>query len=119
VTAGDSAFWVSTNAGRLRVRRAPLTLANLAGRFYELYVTDDDRSYFDALLIGQHIYRRDLISGDSLQVFEDRRVSAIARRYAASHPKERPLDEDEDGSDDPHTVATSEAELLEVVGPWL
>jgi hypothetical protein len=101
------------------MRRAPLTLAKLGGRFYELYVADDDRSYFDALLIGQRIYRRDLVSGDSLQVFEDRRVSAIARRYAASHPEERPLDEDEDGSDDPHTVATSEAELLEVVGPWL
>lgn len=119
VTAGDSAFWVSTNEGRLRIRRAPLTLANVGGRFYELYVTDDDRSYFDALLIGQRIYRRDLLSGDSIQVFEDKRVSAIARAYAAEHPRERRLDEDEDGSDDPHTVATSEAELLDVVGPLL
>jgi len=119
VTAGDSAFWVSTTEGRLRIRRAPLTLANVGGRFYELYVTDDDRSYFDALLIGQRIYRRDLLSGDSIQVFEDKKVSAIARAYAAEHPGERRLDEDEDGSDDPHTVATSEAELLDVVGPLL
>jgi len=119
VTAGDSAFWVSTANGRLRVRRAPLTLANLGGRFYELYVADDDRSYFDALLIGQHIYRRDLVSGDSLAVFEDRRVARIARDYAAEHPDERRLDDDEEGSDDPHTVATSDAELLDVVGPLL
>lgn len=119
VTAGDSAFWVSTSDGRFRIRRAPLTVTNVAGRFYELYVADDDRSYYDALLIGQRIYRRDLLTGDSLQVFEDVRVNRIARGYAAAHPTERPLEEDEDGSDDPHTVATSEAELLDVVGPLL
>ena len=119
VTAGDSAFWVSTSDGRFRIRRAPLTVANVAGRFYELYVADDDRSYFDALLIGQRIYRRDLVSGDSLQVFEDVHVNRIARAYAAAHPTERPLDPDEEGSDDPHTVATSDAELLDVVGPLL
>ena len=119
VTAGDSAFWVSTNDGRFRIRRAPLTVANIAGRFYELYVTDDDRSYFDALLIGQRIYLRDLVSGDSLLVFEDGHVSAIARAYAAAHPTERPLDPNEEGSDDPHTVPTSDAELLDVVGPLL
>ena len=119
VTAGDSAFWVSTSDGQFRIRRAPLMLANYGGRFYELYVADDDRSYFDALLIGQRIYRRDLLSGDSVAVFEDRRVSAIAKSYAAAHPGERPLDEDEDGSEEPHTVATSDAELLDVVGPML
>src|SRR4029434_2417661 len=84
-----------------------------------LYVADDDRSYFDALLIGQRIFRRDLVSGDSVQVFEDQRVSSIARRYGADPPDERRLDEDEDGSDDPHTVATSDAELLDVLGPLL
>jgi hypothetical protein len=119
VTAGDSAFWVTTSAGRFRIRRAPLTLAHVGGRFYELYVADDDRSYFDALLIGQRIFRRDLVSGDSVQVFEDSQVSRIARDYAAEHPSERRLDEDEDGSDDPHTVATSDAEILDVLGPLL
>jgi hypothetical protein len=119
VTAGDSAFWVSTSEGRFRTRRAPLTVANVDGRFYEIYVADDDRSYFDALLIGQRIYRRDLLTGDSLQVFEDKRVNRIARAYAAAHPTERPLEPDEEGSDDPHTVATSESELLDVVGPLL
>ena len=117
VTAGDSAFWVSATDGRLRMRRAPLTLAQVGGRFYEVYVSDDDHSYYDALLIGQRIYRRDLISGDSVQVFEDTLVSRIAREYAARHPRERPLDDDEDGSDDPHTVATTDIELLDVLGP--
>jgi hypothetical protein len=119
VTAGDSAFWVSTSDGRLRIRRAPLTLAFVDGKFYELYVADDDQSYFDALLIGQRIFRRDLVSGDSVQVFEDKRITRIARAYAAEHPDEHRLDEDEDGSDDPHTVATSDAELLDVLGPLL
>jgi hypothetical protein len=119
ITAGDSTFWVSSAGGHLRVRRAPLTVANVGGRFYELYVADDDRSYFDALLIGQRIYRRDLVSGDSLQVFEDRRVSTIASAYAAAHPGERRLDPDEEGSDEPHTVATGDTELLDVVGPLL
>ena len=119
VTAGDSAFWVSTSDGRLRIRRAPLTLAYLDGRFYELYVADDDQSYYDALLIGQRIFRRDLVSGDSVQVFEDKRISNIARAYAKRHPNERRLEADEDGSDDPHTVATSDAELLDVLGPLL
>jgi hypothetical protein len=119
VTAGDSAFWVTRTDGKFRVRRAPLTVAKVDDRFYELYVADDDRSYFDALLVGQRIFRRDLLSGDSLQVFEDHRVSRIARAYAAAHPTERPLKDDEDGSDDPHTVATSEAEMLDVVGPLL
>ena len=119
VTAGDSAFWVSTSDGRLRIRRAPLTLAYVDGRFYELYVADDDQSYYDALLIGQRIFRRDLVSGDSIQVFEDKRVTSIARGYAKEHPDERRLEEDEDGSDDPHTVATSDAELLDVLGPLL
>ena len=119
ITAGDSTFWVSAADGRFKIRRAPLTVANVDGRFYELYVADDDRSYFDALLIGQRIFRRDLVSGDSLQVFEDRRVSSIASAYAAAHRGERPLEPDEEGSDDPHTVATSDAELLDIVGPLL
>ena len=61
------------------------------GRFYELYVADDDRSYFDALLIGQRIYRRDLVSGDSVQVFEDVRVTGIARSYATDAPGRAPI----------------------------
>lgn len=119
ITAGDSAFWVSSTDGRFRIRRAPLTVANVGGRFYELYAADHDRSYFDALLIGQRIYRRDLVSGDSVAVFEDRRVKRIADEYAAAHPNDRRLADDEEGSDDPHTVATSETELLDVVGPLL
>jgi hypothetical protein len=119
VAAGDSTFWVRSDGRALRVRRAPLTLANVDGRFHELYVADDDRSYFDALLVGQRIYRRDLLSGDSVEVFADERVAEVARDFAKAHPEERPLLPHEEGSDDPHTVATSETTLLSIVGPLL
>lgn len=119
VAAGDSTFWVRTVDGRINVRRAPLTLASVDGRFHELFVADDDRSYYDALFVNQRVYRRDLLSGDSLAVFEDHRVPELARAYAASNPDERPLEPHEEGSDDPHAVATAETQLLEALGPYL
>src|SRR5689334_7075151 len=56
LSAGDSSYWVTSAGGSLRFRGAPLELARVDGRFYELYVADDDRSYEDAVLIGQRIY---------------------------------------------------------------
>jgi hypothetical protein len=118
VAAGDSTLWVRTDSGRALVRRASMLLAVLDGRIQELYVTDDDRSFYDAVIVGQRIYRRDIVRGDSVAVFEDTSIAAIASRYAADHPRESPLAEDEDASDDPATVATTETEILEVVGPF-
>ena len=54
VVASDSVFWVRSEAEGIRVRSAPMLLAQLDGRFHELYVTDDDRSYYDATFLGQH-----------------------------------------------------------------
>src|SRR5206468_3726919 len=71
LAAGDSSFWVRSENGTVSVRGAPLELAHVDGRFYEIYVEDDDRSFEDAVLVGQRVYRRDLISGDSLLVYED------------------------------------------------
>src|SRR5205823_14083959 len=71
LAAGDSSFWVTSRNGTVSVRGAPLELARVDGRFYEVYVEDDDRSYEDAVLVGQRVYRRDLIAGDSLLVYED------------------------------------------------
>ena len=52
LSAGDSSFWVTSEGGAIRFRGAPLELARVDGRFYELYVADDDRSYEDAVLSG-------------------------------------------------------------------
>lgn len=117
--AGDSTFWVRSDAEGMRVRGSPILLARYGGRFFEIYVADDDRSFYDAVLIGQRIFRRDLVTGDSAAVFTDTLVASLARRYGAEHPAERPLAPDEEGSDDPRTVATAEIEILDLFGPFL
>jgi hypothetical protein len=119
LASGDSTFWVHTGPEGARIRRSPILLTRFDGRFYEIYVADDDRSFYDAVLVGQRIFRRDLISGDSVAVFDDSIVPALARAYAAAHPAERPLLPDEDASEDPQSVATSETEILDVFGPFL
>ena len=39
-------------SGETHVRGAPILLAHYDGRWYELYTTDDDFSYDDALLLA-------------------------------------------------------------------
>lgn len=117
--AGDSTFWIESTAGRVRVRRSPILLTEVKGSFLELYVTEDDRSFFDALIVGQRLYRRDLVTGDSAVLLEDTTLAAIANAYAATHPNESPLGPDDEGSADPTTHATTETELLDALGPFL
>lgn len=119
VVAGDSTFWIESAGDGVRVRRSPLFLTQVAGNFHELYVADVDQSYYDALIVGQRLYRRDLISGDSLLLVEDTALAAIASDYAAKHPDERPLATDDEGALDPTIQATTETELVEVLGPYL
>ena len=119
IAAGDSTFWVRSEGGRVHVRGAPLQLAHVDGRFVELYVVDDDRSYYDAILVGQRIYRRDLVTNDSVLVFRDTIVAAIAERYAELNPEELPLGPDDAAAERPGTIATVEVELLPAYGPNL
>ena len=120
VAAGDSTFWVRGGDGAgILVRGSPILLTRLDGRFYELYVTDDDRSYFDAVLIGQRVYRRDLLSGDSLLVYEDSVIPTLARAWARENPGSRPLAPAEESSDDPAEYASAELEILDLHGPYL
>ena len=91
LAAGDSSFWVTSMNGSVHVRGAPLDVARVEGRLYELYVTDDDRSFGDAVLVGQHVYRRDLITDDSLLVYQDTIVPRVARLYARLHPDDAPV----------------------------
>lgn len=119
VAAGDSTFWIRTGTEGVTVRGAPIALARFDGRLYELYVTDDDRSYFDAVMIGQRLYRRDLITGDSSAVIEDTTVARLATAYAQAHPAERRLEPHEEASDDPGIYATADLEIVGVHGPYL
>jgi hypothetical protein len=119
LAAGDSSFWVTSVDGAVRVRGAPLDLARVDGRLYELYVTDDDRSYGDAVMVGQLVYRRDLVTDDSLLVYQDTIVPRIARQYARLHPDDTPLAPDEDESDDPLWTAATTLDLEDVAGPFV
>lgn len=118
LVAGDSTFWVTSAKGTTHVRRSPLLLARFDGTFHEVYVTDDDRSFYDAVIVGQRVYRRDLVRGDSVVVFEDSALAAIAASYAAAHPNERPLAGDEEAAPDPGTLAVTDTEILDVVGQF-
>src|SRR5258708_22849439 len=101
VAAGDSAYWVASDTSGLRVRGAPLELARVDGQFVEVYVVDDERSFGEADLVGQSVYKRDLRSGDSVRVFTDSIVPDIARRYARAHPDDQPLARGDEPSDEP------------------
>jgi hypothetical protein len=118
VVAGDSTFWVTMKAHGPVVRRSPILLAKYGGRFYEVYVTDDDRSFYDAVIMGQRVYRRDIVTGDSVAIYEDPEIATLAREYGAKHPGERPLAPDEDEADNPSLVATTETDIIDVVGPF-
>jgi hypothetical protein len=119
LAAGDSTFWVTTGPKGVRVRGSPLVLARYDGKFYEVYVADEDHSFYDAVFTSQRIYRRDLLTGDSMAVFLDSGVVAASQRYAVAHPGEQPLQSDEDASDDPSTSVTGEVDIVDVHGPYL
>lgn len=119
VAAGDSTYWVRSDASGITVRGSPMVLARLEGRFLELYVVDDDRSYEHALFVGQRLYQRDLVSGDSTEIFRDTMVPSLAEAYARSHPDARRLAPDEETAEEPAVSATVEVSVLGVHGPFL
>jgi hypothetical protein len=119
VAAGDSTFWIESGGDGIVVRGAPISIARLDGRLYELYVTDDDRSFYDAIMVGQRIYRRDLVTGDSVAVLQDTTVPNLADAYADAHPRLRPLEPNQEASDDPDLYATADLEVVGLHGPYL
>lgn len=119
VAAGDSAYWIRSDADGIRVRGAPMVLALVGGRFAELYVADDDQSFYDAVYVGQRLFKRDIISGDSMPIVSDTLMRLLARGYATANPDERPLAFDEEGSEAPRTIASAEILVLDVMGPWV
>lgn len=119
VSAGDSTYWVRSTGAALRMRGSPMVLARLDRRFQELYVVDEDNSFENALFVGQRLYMRDLISGDSAELFRDTLVAALADKYQRRHPDARKLAPDEETAEEPATTATAEVSVLGVHGPFL
>jgi hypothetical protein len=119
VAAGDSTYWVRAEGSRIKLRGSPMVLARLDGHFRELYVVDDDRSYEDAVFVGQRLFQRDLVTGDSTEIFRDTLVMKLAAAYARKHPDARPLEPDEDAAEEPSISATADMSVLGVHGPYL
>lgn len=119
VVTADSTFWISSTKGTVRARGVPMFVARVDGRFTELYVADDDRSYYDAVFVGHRLFARDLVRGDSLELHRDSLVMRMADDYAREHAGEQPLTPDEPENDDAAVRATSDLEILAIHGPYL
>jgi hypothetical protein len=119
VAAGDSTFWVQTSRAGIRVRGAPITLARIGGRFHEVYVADDDRSFEQAVFVSPRLFRRDLLTGDSVLVWHDTTFDGVVAAYQRRNPEDRPLEPDEDTPDEPRSSNSSELGLIELHGPYL
>ena len=119
LVAGDSTFWVRHEDARLLVRGSPIQLARVDDRLVEIYVADDDRSFRGAILVGQRIYRRDLLTGDSAIVFDDTTIASLARWYAHDHPRDRRLAPSEQPDEEPHVDVLGEVVTVDQHGPYL
>ena len=118
LSSGDSAYWVTIDGLGTRVRGVPIDLARVNGRFYELYVVDNDLSFAGADLVGQSVYRRDLRTGDSTLIFSDSLVPALAAQYARAHPDEHRLDPGEEPDEDVEIRATATLDIDAAHGPF-
>ena len=119
LAAGDSTYWVTSDAAGIRVRGAPIDLAQVGGRFFELYVVDNDLSFTNADLVGQSVYRRDLRTGDSTIVFTDSMVPELAREYAHAHPGDHQLGRNEEPDEQPALRATATLDVDAAHGPFV
>lgn len=119
VSAGDSTYWVRPASSGLRLRGSPILIARFDDRFHEVYVTDDERLYEDATFIGQRVWRRDLVRGDSVLVFEDTLAPSLARRWAAEHAGARLLAPSDPLPEEPVASATVEVAVIAVHGSYV
>ncbi len=119
VSASDATYWVQSGARGFHIRRSPLILARTAGRFYEIYVEEVDRSYVDALFTGERVYRRDLATGDSTMIFEDTAVVQRSAAFHRAHPEVPAIDPEDDPPDNVSYSVEGETDIVNVLGPYV
>ncbi len=119
VVTADSTLWVRVDAGGIKLHGAPLRLAQVDGRFLELYVADDDRSFQDAVFISQRVYARDLVRGDSTVIWRDARVLTAAVAWGKQHPESVPLGPDDEEDEQPRRRHVLDVALLNMHDHWL
>jgi hypothetical protein len=118
--AADSTYWVRSNGDGVRVRSAPILLTQVDGRFFEVFIAEDGVDFDDAAFSSARVFSRDVASRDSIKLFDDGHVMQEPEEWKRRHPKEVPLDpENEDLSSDPRTVVSEDLEILDVHGPWV
>ena len=118
--AGDSTYWVRSNADGMRVRSAPILLTQVDGRFYEVFIAEDGAEYEDASFVTSRIFSRELTGTDSVMLFSDSTVMKEAASWKKRHPTSTPIDiDDEEAPTDPATIVHEEIEIVDVHGPWL
>jgi hypothetical protein len=96
-----------------------MTLAWYGGAFREVYTTDLDRSFTDAVFTGERLYVRNLMTSDSSRVYEDTTVIRLAQLYARTTPGAQPLGSNDEAPSDPSVTATGETDVLDVRGPYV
>jgi hypothetical protein len=119
VSAGDQTYWVRSDNSGLRIRGSPLILARTGGRYYEIFVSEIDRSFPKALFSGERVFRRELATGDSTVIYEDTTIVRMSDTYHQQHPRARLLGPDDDPDDDVDISAVGETDVLNVLGPYV
>ena len=119
VSAGDQTYWVRSDKSGLKIRGSPLILARTGNRYYEIFVTEIDRSFPRALLSGERVFRRELASGDSTVIFDDTAIVKMAEDYHRQHPHAPLLGPEDDPDDDVDFTAVGETDILNILGPYV
>jgi hypothetical protein len=119
VSAGDQTYWVRSDNTGLRIRGSPLILARTGGRYYEIFVSEIDRSFPRALFSGERVFRRELATGDSAIIYDDTSIVRLSADYHAKHPRAQVLGPNDDPYDDVEIAAVGETDILNVLGPYV
>ena len=119
VSAGDQTYWVRSDNSGVKIRGSPLILARSGGRYYEIFVSEIDRSFPRALLSGERVFRRELASGDSSIIYDDTTIVRMSEDYHRRHPLAPLLGPDDDPEDDVDVSAVGETDILNVLGPYV
>ena len=118
VVSDDSTAWVRTSADSVVVKRAPMLLATLDGRLVEIYVAEDPIAFAEAAFLVTRVFRRDLVSGDSTQLFADSTVLREAMAFVRANPGAERLDDEEPTAPGARSLEAS-ITPMEVVGSTL
>jgi len=119
VSAGDQTYWVRSDNSGLRIRGSPLILARTGGRYYEIFVSEIDRSFPRALFSGERVFRRSIATGDSTVIYDDTTIVRLSTEYHQQHPRAPLLGPDDDPDDDIDISAVGETDILNVLGPYV